>query len=228
MINKKIMEILRVDNLSKIYNSGKNKVCALKNVDFSVSKWEFVAIIWESGSGKSTLLNMVWWLDLPTSGNVYINWNNISKMDDDELTIFRRRNIWFVFQNFNLISELNVEQNIIFPSVLDHKKPKKEYVENLLIDLWLSERRNHLPSELSGWQQQRVAIWRALIMKPFLILADEPTWNLDSKNSSEIINLFKETSKKYNQTILMITHSQIVAKSADRILRVSDWKLSEI
>lgn len=216
------MSLLEVKSISKIYGKGNNAVHALKDVSFSVDKGEYIAIVGESGSGKSTLLNIIGALDTPTEGKVIINNKDLFSMKDSELTVFRRRNIGFVFQGFNLIPELTVEQNIIFPVLLDYKKPDRKYLEELLNILGLQERKNHLPSELSGGQQQRVAIGRALITKPSLILADEPTGNLDSKNSSEVISLLKESSQKYEQTIIMITHSRSIAQAADRVLRVSD------
>lgn len=216
------MSLLEVKSVSKIYGKGNNAVHALKDVSFSVDKGEYVAIVGESGSGKSTLLNIIGALDTPTEGKVIINNKDLFSMKDSELTVFRRRNIGFVFQGFNLIPELTVEQNIIFPVLLDYKKPDRKYLEELLNILGLQERKNHLPSELSGGQQQRVAIGRALITRPSLILADEPTGNLDSKNSSEVISLLKESSQKYEQTIIMITHSRSIAQAADRVLRVSD------
>lgn len=221
------MDLLTVRNLSKIYGSGNTSVKALDNVSFSVPKGEFVAIVGESGSGKSTLLNMIGGLDNPSSGEVIIDGKNIFSMDDEKLTVFRRRNIGFIFQHFNLISELNIEQNIIFPLLLDYEKPNKEYLEELLETLNLTKRRNNLPSQLSGGQQQRVAIGRALIRRPALILADEPTGNLDTENSNEVIALLKEAAKTYQQTIIMITHSRAIAQSADRILEVSDGKLTD-
>ncbi|WP_289646513.1 ABC transporter ATP-binding protein, partial [uncultured Muribaculum sp.] len=201
------MNLLEVNDICKTYGSGETAVRALKKVSFSVPKGEYVAIIGESGSGKSTLLNMIGALDTPTSGKVKIGGKDIFSMDDRKLTVFRRRNIGFIFQAFNLIPELTVEQNIIFPVLLDYQKPDKKYLEELLTVLNLKERRNHLPSQLSGGQQQRVAIGRALITRPSLILADEPTGNLDTQNSSEVIALLKEASKKYEQTIIMITHN---------------------
>lgn len=216
------MSLLEIKSISKIYGKGNNAVHALKNVSFSVDKGEYVAIVGESGSGKSTLLNIIGAIDIPTDGKVIINNKDLFTMTDSELTVFRRRNIGFIFQGFNLIPELTVEQNIIFPVLLDYKKPDRKYLDELLNILGLQERRNHLPSELSGGQQQRVAIGRALITKPSLILADEPTGNLDSKNSSEVISLLKESSQKYEQTIIMITHSHSIAQSATRVLRVSD------
>ena len=221
------MDLLEVKNISKTYGSGETAVKALKNVSFSVPKGEYVAIVGESGSGKSTLLNMIGALDMPASGKVLIDGKDIFAMDDWKRTIFRRRNIGFLFQAFNLIPELTVEQNIIFPVLLDYQKPDKKYLEELLTVLNLKERRNHLPSQLSGGQQQRVAIGRALITRPTLILADEPTGNLDTQNSSEVIALLKETSKKYEQTILMITHNRSIAQTADRVLQVSDGCLTD-
>lgn len=216
------MSLLEVKSVSKIYGKGNNVVHALKDVSFSVDKGEYIAIVGESGSGKSTLLNIIGALDTPTEGKVIINNKDLFSMKDSELTVFRRRNIGFIFQGFNLIPELTVEQNILFPVLLDYKKPDRKYLEELLNILGLQERKNHLPSELSGGQQQRVAIGRALITKPSLILADEPTGNLDSKNSSEVISLLKESSQKYEQTIIMITHSRSIAQAADKVLRVSD------
>lgn len=216
------MSLLEIKSISKIYGRGNNAVHALKDVSFSVDKGEYIAIVGESGSGKSTLLNIIGAIDIPTDGQVIINNKDLFTMTDSELTVFRRRNIGFIFQGFNLIPELTVEQNIIFPVLLDYKKPDRKYLEELLNILGLQERKNHLPSELSGGQQQRVAIGRALITKPSLILADEPTGNLDSKNSSEVISLLKESSQKYEQTIIMITHSRSTAQAADRVLRVSD------
>lgn len=221
------MDLLEVKNISKTYGSGETAVKALKNVSFSVPKGEYVAIVGESGSGKSTLLNMIGALDMPASGKVLIDGKDILAMDDRKRTIFRRRNIGFIFQAFNLIPELTVEQNIIFPVLLDYQKPDKKYLEELLTVLNLKERRNHLPSQLSGGQQQRVAIGRALITRPSLILADEPTGNLDTQNSSEVIALLKETSQKYEQTILMITHNRSIAQTADRVLQVSDGCLTD-
>ena len=222
------MNLLEVNNICKTYGSGETAVHALKKVSFSVPKGEYVAIVGESGSGKSTLLNMIGALDAPTSGKVKIGGMDIFSMEDDKLTVFRRRNIGFIFQAFNLIPELTVEQNIIFPVLLDYQKPDKKYLEELLTVLNLKERRNHLPSQLSGGQQQRVAIGRALITRPSLILADEPTGNLDTQNSSEVIALLKEASKKYEQTIIMITHNRSIAQNADRVLQVSDGVLADL
>lgn len=222
------MNLLEVNNICKTYGSGETAVHALKKVSFSVPKGEYVAIVGESGSGKSTLLNMIGALDTPTSGKVVIGGKEIFSMNDNRLTVFRRRNSGFIFQAFNLIPELTVEQNIIFPVLLDYQKPDRKYLEELLTVLNLKERRNHLPSQLSGGQQQRVAIGRALITRPSLILADEPTGNLDTQNSSEVIALLKEASRKYEQTIIMITHNRSIAQSADRILQVSDGVLTDL
>ena len=222
------MNLLEVNNICKTYGSGETAVHALKKVSFSVPKGEYVAIVGESGSGKSTLLNMIGALDTPTSGKVVIGGKEIFSMNDNGLTVFRRRNIGFIFQAFNLIPELTVEQNIIFPVLLDYQKPDRKYLEELLTVLNLKERRNHLPSQLSGGQQQRVGIGRALITRPSLILADEPTGNLDTQNSSEVIALLKEASRKYEQTIIMITHNRSIAQSADRILQVSDGVLTDL
>lgn len=222
------MNLLEVKSICKTYGSGEAAVHALKDVSFSVPKGEFVAVVGESGSGKSTLLNMLGALDTPTSGKVFIDGNDTFKMKDSQLTVFRRRNIGFIFQAFNLIPELTVEQNIIFPVLLDYQKPDKKYLEELLTVLGLKERRNHLPSQLSGGQQQRVAIGRGLLTRPSLILADEPTGNLDSQNSSEVIALLKEAAKMYEQTIVMITHSSSIAQTADRVLKVSDGMLTDL
>ena len=222
------MNLLEVKNISKTYGSGETAVQALKDVSFTVPKGEFVAVVGESGSGKSTLLNMIGALDFPTSGKVFIDGKDIFEMKDSNLTIFRRRHIGFIFQAFNLIPELTVEQNIVFPVLLDYQKPDKKYLEELLTVLNLQERRNHLPSQLSGGQQQRVAIGRALITRPALILADEPTGNLDTQNSSEVIALLKEASRMYEQTIIMITHNRSIAQTADRVLNVSDGVLTDL
>ena len=221
------VNMLEVQSVLKTYGSGEAAVHALKNVSFSVPKGEFVAVVGESGSGKSTLLNIVGALDTPTSGKVLIDGKDIFSMEDRNLTIFRRRNIGFIFQSFHLIPELTVEQNIIFPVLLDYQRPNEKHLEELLAVLNLKERRSHLPSQLSGGQQQRVAIGRALMTRPSLILADEPTGNLDSQNSSEVIALLKEASRKYEQTILMITHNRSIAQTADRVLQVSDGVLTD-
>ena len=222
------MNLLEVEKICKTYGSGEAAVQALRNVSFSVPKGEYVAIVGESGSGKSTLLNMIGALDMPTSGKVLIDGKDIFSMPERKLTIFRRRNIGFIFQAFNLVPELTVEQNIIFPVLLDYQKPDRNYLEELLTVLNLQDRRNHLPSQLSGGQQQRVAIGRALITRPALILADEPTGNLDTQNSSEVIALLKEASRKYEQTIIMITHNRSIAQTADRVLSVSDGVLTDL
>ena len=222
------MEILKVQNLSKTYGKGETRVDALKNVSFTMNKGEFAAVVGESGSGKSTLLNCIGGLETPTSGKIYINNDDIFKMKEQNRTIFRRRNIGFVFQSFQLIPELNVEQNIIFPLLLDYKKPDKKDIDEILNVLGLSDRRKHLPSQLSGGQQQRVAIGRALITRPMLILADEPTGNLASQNSSDVIELLTRASKIYRQTILMITHNVSLSSSADRVFHVADGVLTDL
>ena len=222
------MDLLEVKELSKQYGSGDTAVHALKNVSFTVPKGEFVAIVGESGSGKSTLLNLIGGLDTPNNGQIYIDGNDIFSMNDNAMTVFRRRNIGFIFQAFNLLPELSVEQNIMFPVLLDYQKPDKVYLEELLDILNLKERRNHLPGQLSGGQQQRVAIGRALFTRPSLILADEPTGNLDSANSREVIALLKEASTKYEQTIIMITHNMNISRSADRLLNVSDGVVTDL
>ena len=221
------MDLLKVKAVSKTYGSGEAAVHALKKASFTVPKGEFVAIVGESGSGKTTLLNMIGALDTPTSGKVFIDGKDIFAMKEKRLTIFRRRNIGFIFQSFNLIPELTVEQNMIFPVLLDYQKPDKRYLEELLSVLNLKERRHHLPGQLSGGQQQRAAIGRALMTRPSLILADEPTGNLDTQNSSEVMALLKETSRKYEQTIIMITHNRRIAQTADRILQVLDGVVTD-
>lgn len=222
------MNLVEVESLSKTYGKGETAVQALKDVSFCVPKGEFAAIVGESGSGKTTLLNMLGALDRPQSGRVRIDGRDIFSMSEKELTVFRRRNIGFIFQAFNLIPELTVEQNIIFPVLLDYQKPDKKYLEELLEILDLKERRHHLPSQLSGGQQQRVAIGRALMTRPSLILADEPTGNLDSANSQQVIALLKEASRKYEQTILMITHNRSIAHATDRVLQVRDGVLTDM
>ena len=222
------MEILKVQNLSKTYGNGETRVDALKNVSFTMNKGEFAAVVGESGSGKSTLLNCIGGLETPTSGKIYINNDDIFKMKEQKRTIFRRRNIGFVFQSFQLIPELNVEQNIIFPLLLDYKKPDKKDVDEILNVLGLSNRRKHLPSQLSGGQQQRVAIGRAMITRPMLILAEEPNGNIDSQNSSDVIELLTRASKIFRQTILMITHNVSLTSSADRVFHVADGVLTDL
>ena len=221
------MDLLQVRNVSKTYGSGEAAVHALKRVCFTVPKGEFVAVVGESGSGKSTLLNIIGALDTPTSGRVFLDGQDIFSMKERNLTVFRRRNIGFIFQSFNLVPELTVEQNLVFPLLLDHQKPDRRYLEELLTVLGLKESRRHLHSQLSGGQQQRVAIGRALTTRPALILADEPTGNLDTRNTSEVITLLKEASRLYEQTIVMITHSRSIAQSADRILQVSDGVVTD-
>ena len=222
------MEILKVQKLCKTYGTGAVKVDALKDVSFSLEKGEFVAVVGESGSGKSTLLNCIGALDVPASGMITIDGNNLFTMKEEERTIFRRRNIGFIFQSFQLVSELTVEQNIVFPLLLDYRKPKTSDVEELLELLGLTDRKNHLPGQLSGGQQQRAAIGRALITKPKLILADEPTGNLDSKNSQDVIDLLTKASRHYQQTILMITHNNSLTSMVDRVLRVIDGVLTDL
>lgn len=222
------MEILTTKDLCKTYGTGDAKVDALKNVSFSVSKGEFVAIVGPSGSGKSTLLNLLGALDMPTSGKVFIDNMDICTMKEKELSVFRRRNIGFIFQAYNLVPELNVEENIILPLLLDYRKPDMKYINELLSILGLTNRRHHLPNQLSGGQQQRVAIGRALATKPALILADEPTGNLDSKNSQEVISLLKLSVERYKQTLLMITHNQNYASYADRVLGVEDGIVTDL
>lgn len=219
------MEILRAENLSKVYGKGENKVVALDNVSFSVEKGEFVAIVGASGSGKSTLLHLVGGVDRPTKGKVYINGKNIYEMNDDKLAIFRRRQIGLIYQFYNLIPILNVEENITLPLELDNRKADKKQLKQLLKLLGLEYRKDHLPNELSGGQQQRVSIGRALVTNPAIILADEPTGNLDSKSSDEIVSLLKKSNKEYNQTIIMITHNMEIAQQADRIIQIEDGKI---
>ena len=222
------MEILKVQNLCKTYGKGDAKVDALKNVSFSLNKGEFAAVAGESGSGKSTLLNCIGALDTPTSGSVLMDGQNLFSMKEEKRTIFRRRNIGFIFQSFQLVSELNVEQNIMFPLLLDYRKPAPAEVREILELLGLTERSRHLPNQLSGGQQQRVAIGRALITRPKLILADEPTGNLDSKNSQDVIDLLTRASRHYQQTILMITHNKNLTASVDRVFRVTDGVLTDL
>ena len=219
------MEILKVENLTKIYGKGSTKVVALDNVSFSVEKGEFVAIVGASGSGKSTLLHILGGVDRPNSGKVFIDGKDIFKLDDDKLAIFRRRQIGLIYQFYNLIPILNVEENITLPLSLDNRKVDRIELNNMLSLLGLTNRRGHLPNELSGGQQQRTSIGRALITNPTLILADEPTGNLDSKNSDEIVALLKKTNKELNQTIIMITHNMEIAAFADRIIKIEDGKI---
>lgn len=222
------MELLSTRNLCKTYGTGEAKVDAVKNVSFSVEKGEFVAIVGPSGSGKSTLLNLLGALDAPTSGKVLLDGKDVFTMKEKELSVFRRRNIGFIFQAYNLVPELNVEENIILPLLLDYRKPDKKYIDELHDILGLTQRKHHLPNQLSGGQQQRVAIGRALATKPAMILADEPTGNLDSKNSRDVINLLKLSVERYHQTLVMITHNPSFASFADRILNVEDGFVTEL
>ena len=219
------MEILKVENLTKIYGENSNKVVALDNVSFSIEKGEFVAIVGASGSGKSTLLHLIGGVDRPTSGKVYIDGKDIYSLNDDKLAIFRRRQVGLVYQFYNLIPILNVEENITLPLDLDNRKVNEEHLKELLELLGLENRKTHLPNQLSGGQQQRTSIGRALITNPTIVLADEPTGNLDSKSSDEIVSLLKKTNKEYKQTIIMITHNMEIAKCADRIIKIEDGKI---
>ncbi len=221
------MEILKVENLCKQYGKGENKVTALNNVSFTVNKGEFVAIVGASGSGKSTLLHLIGGVDRPTSGKVFIDGKDIYKFNDDELAIFRRRQVGLIYQFYNLIPILNVEENITLPLKLDNRNIDKQRLDELIKVLGLEERRTHLPNELSGGQQQRTSIGRAMITNPAIILADEPTGNLDSKASDEIVTLLKKSNKDYKQTIIMITHNLEIAKVADRIIKIEDGKIVE-
>ena len=222
------MDILNVRHLCKTYGFGESSVNALKDASFSMQKSEFTAIVGESGSGKTTLLNLIGGLDNPTSGQVFLSGRELFSMKEQERTIFRRRNIGFIFQSFQLIPELTVEQNIMFPLLLDYQKPNMERVNELLAILGLTGRRNHLPSQLSGGQQQRTAIGRALIHNPMLILADEPTGNLDSKSSQEVMELLTRAAHHNRQTVLMITQNTGLTAYADRVLRVSDGNLTDL
>lgn len=220
------MEILRVENLTKIYGKGAAQVVALDHVSFSVEKGEFVAVVGESGSGKSTLLHLIGGVDRPTDGKVFIDDKDIFSFDDDKLAIFRRRQVGLIYQFYNLIPILNVEENIVLPLSLDNRKVDKETLDYLLKILGLDNRRTHLPNELSGGQQQKTSIGRALITNPTLILADEPTGNLDSKSSDEIVALLKKSNKELKQTIIMITHNPEIAKIADRIIKIEDGRIA--
>ena len=220
------MEILKVENLTKIYGKDSTKVVALDHVSFSVEKGEFVAIVGASGSGKSTLLHLIGGVDRPTSGKVYVNGQDIYKFDDDKLAIFRRRQVGLIYQFYNLIPILNVEENITLPLALDGRTPDKTKLNDMIKLLGLEARKNHLPNELSGGQQQRTSIGRALITNPSIILADEPTGNLDSKSSDEIVALLKKTNKELKQTIIMITHNMEIAKCADRIIKIEDGHIA--
>ncbi len=219
------MDILKIENLSKIYGEGENQVKALDNVSFTVPKGQFVAIIGPSGSGKSTLLHILGGVDRPTSGKVYLGGQDVYAQDEDRLAIFRRRQVGLIYQFYNLIPVLNVTENITLPVLMDGKKVDKKYLEELLGLLALKGREKHLPNELSGGQQQRVSIGRALINNPAVMLADEPTGNLDSKNSHEIVELLKTSNKKYGQTLIIITHDESIALQADRIISINDGKI---
>ena len=220
------MSILKAENLVKIYGQGENEVKALNNVSLEIEEGEFVSIVGSSGSGKSTLLNMLGGLDRLTSGDIYINNKKLGDMKDEELTIFRRRNIGFVFQNYNLVPILNVYENIVLPIELDGMKIDEEYIDSIINTLGFNQKLTNMPNNLSGGQQQRVAIARAIATKPAIILADEPTGNLDSKTSMDVIGLLKMTSQKFNQTIVMITHNEEIAQLADRIIRIEDGKIA--
>ena len=219
------MEILKVENLTKVYGKGQTKVVALDNVSFSIDKGEFVAIIGASGSGKSTLLHLIGGVDRPTDGKVFIEGKDIFSFDDDKLAIFRRRQIGLIYQFYNLIPILNVEENITLPLSLDNRKVEKAKLDEMIDLLGLGDRRTHLPNELSGGQQQRTSIGRALITNPSIILADEPTGNLDSESSEEIMSLLKMSNKKYKQTIIVITHDLEIAAQADRVITIEDGKI---
>lgn len=221
------MEILKVENLTKTYGSGENLVNAVDDVSFSVEKGEFVAIVGASGSGKSTLLHLIGGVDRPTSGKIFVDGNDISKMNDDKLAVFRRRRVGIVYQFYNLIPILTVEENITLPCDLDGRGVDRERLEMILDSFGLRARRKHLPNQLSGGQQQRTSIARALINNPSLVLADEPTGNLDSKSSEEVMSILKMCNQSYGQTVIMITHNLDIAKQADRIITISDGKIVE-
>lgn len=222
------MEILKVQHVFKTYGKDENQVNALKDVSFALERGTFAAVVGESGSGKSTLLNCIGALDTLTAGNIYIDGEDLFSMKEEQRTIFRRRNIGFVFQSFQLVSELTVEQNIMFPLLLDYRKPEQSAADEILEILGLKDRRHYLPNQLSGGQQQRVAIGRALITRPRLVLADEPTGNLDSKNSQDVVDLLIRASRYYQQTILMITHNHNLTAAVDRVLCVSDGVLTDL
>lgn len=221
------MEILKVENLTKSYGKGEAKVDAIKNINLSINKGEFVAIVGPSGSGKSTLLHLLGGVDKPTSGKVYINDVDIYTLKEKDLSIFRRRNVGLIYQFYNLIPVLSVKENILLPAELDNRKIDKDYLDDLLKTLGLKERANHLPNELSGGQQQRTSIGRALINRQSIVLADEPTGNLDSKNSKEVLELLKLSVRKYNQTLIMITHDTSIALQADRVITIEDGTIKQ-
>lgn len=222
------MKILQVEKLCKVYGTGDTAVKALQDVTFSMEKGEFAAVVGESGSGKSTLLNCIGALDTPTSGRICLDGTDLFGMKENQRTLFRRRNVGFIFQSFQLIQELDVEQNMIFPLLLDYQKPRREKVEELLELLGLKDRRHHLPCQLSGGQQQRTAIGRALMTRPMLVLADEPTGNLDSKSSEDVMELLTKASRHYQQTVLMITHNMQLTAFADRVFQVKDGRLTDM
>lgn len=219
------MEVVRMENVVKSYGEGNSRVDALKGITLSIQQGEFVSIVGVSGSGKSTLLHILGGLDRPTSGQVFIGENSIYNYSDDELSIFRRRKVGFIFQFFNLIPVLNVQENIALPTILDNEQVDMTYLDEIIETLGLQERKTHLPSELSGGQQQRVSIGRALINRPHLILADEPTGNLDTKNTKEVMDLLRLTAKKYNQTIVLITHDLSIASASDRVITIEDGSI---
>ena len=221
------MEILKVENLTKSYGKGEAKVDAIKNINLSINKGEFVAIVGPSGSGKSTLLHLLGGVDKPTSGKVCINDVDIYNLKEKDLSIFRRRNVGLIYQFYNLIPVLSVKENILLPAELDNRKIDKDYLDDLLKTLGLKERANHLPNELSGGQQQRTSIGRALINRPSIVLVDEPTGNLDSKNSKEVLELLKLSVRKYNQTLIMITHDPSIALQADRVITIEDGTIKQ-
>jgi len=219
------MEIVKLENVTKIYGEGENKVTALQNVNFSLEKGESVAVIGASGSGKSTLLHMIGGIDLPTEGKIWVENQDITKCKDEELAVYRRRKVGFIFQAYHLIPVLTVEENIRMPILLDHQKPDEEYIQHLIELLGLKDKQNKLPGTLSGGQQQRVAIARALANRPTLLLADEPTGALDTHNGEEVIALLKDSSKRFNQTLVLITHNPDLAREMDRVVRIEDGKI---
>ena len=219
------MEILRVENLTKIYGSGENKVVALDHVNFAIEKGQFVSIIGPSGSGKSTLLHILGGVDRPTEGKVYLNGQDVYARNDEEMAIFRRRQVGLIYQFYNLIPELTVEENIILPLLMDGREPDPKILSELINTLGLEKRVNNLPGQLSGGQEQRVSIGRSLITSPAVVLADEPTGNLDSKNSQEIVNLLKYSNRRYQQTLIVITHDEDIALQADRVLAIEDGRI---
>lgn len=220
------MEILRVENLTKIYGKGENEVRALDDVSFSVNKGEFIAVIGPSGSGKSTLLHILGGVDRPTSGRVLMDGKDVYAQNEEQLAIFRRRQVGLIYQFYNLIPVLNVTENITLPVLMDGQKVNRDRLKELITTLWLNGRENHLPNQLSGGQQQRVSIGRALMNAPAVVLADEPTGNLDSKNSKEIVDLLKISNEKYGQTLIVITHDESIALQADRIISIDDGKIT--